>query len=141
MKLSKWNLREAWNQRTKKIESIQSNTEATALLESVKEKRANSRTRSRYLTSYIPKRHERQEYIVSIGRTLDVSEGGAKLETHRQLDKGMQLELDIAVADRIISAEGKVVYSEKLRDGLFGTGISFITIDEEDRSLLTPIDL
>ncbi len=134
---SKLNPTEVWDQHVKKLESIQTEMMAAEpLYESVREKRASPRIRSLNLTSYIPKKGERQEYIISIGRTLDVSEGGAKVETHRQLDKGTELELDIAVEDEIISAKGEVVYSEDLGDGLFGTGISFISIDEKDRRLL-----
>ena len=136
MDFSKWNPAELLEQPLKQVETISSNKDATTLLESVKEKRASSRIRSLYLTSYTPKKDDRQEHIISIGRTLDVSEGGAKIETHRQLANGMQLELDIAIEDKIISAEGKVIYSEELGDGLFGTGIGFISIDEKDRHLL-----
>jgi hypothetical protein len=107
-----------------------------AYLESVMEKRASPRIRSLLLASYVPMKGEQQEYIISIGRTLDVSEGGAKIETHRQLEKGLQLELEIAVEDQIISAKGEVLYSQELRDGLFGTGISFTSINEEARRLL-----
>ena len=53
-------------------------------LESVREKRSSRRIRSLNLTSYTPRKGEEQQYIVSIGRTLDVSEGGVKVETHRQ---------------------------------------------------------
>jgi len=54
-------------------------------LESVREKRSSRRIRSLNLTSYTPRKGEEQQYIVSIGRTLDVSEGGVKVETHRKL--------------------------------------------------------
>ena len=105
-------------------------------LESVKEKRAAPRIRSLNLTSYTPRKGEQQEYIISIGRTLDVSEGGVKVETHRRLTKGTELDLDIAVEDRIISARGEVLHAEELNTGLFGTGIRFTSITEEDRQLL-----
>jgi len=88
------------------------------------------------LASYVPMKDKRQEYIISIGRTLDVSEGGAKIETHRKLDRGVQLELEIAVEDQIISAKGEVLYSTELGHGLFGTGIRFTFIAEKDRRLL-----
>ena len=133
---SEFNPTELWDQHVEHLKLIYSRMQRAALLDSVREKRASSRIRSLHLTSYIPKKDERQEYIVSIARTLDVSAGGAKIETHRQLDKGMQLELDIAIDDKIISAEGEVVYSEEIDDGLFGTGIAFISIDEEDSRLL-----
>ncbi len=105
-------------------------------LNSVREKRASRRIRSLNLTSYTPKKGDKQEYIVSIGRTLDVSEGGVKVETHRKLDNGTELEMDIAVEEKIITAKGEVVHTEELKSGLFGTGIRFTSISDEDRKIL-----
>ena len=133
----KFNPTEMWDEHNRKLRAIESKMQQTEVfLESVKEKRASPRIRSLLLASYVPRRGEQQEYIISIGRTLDVSEGGAKIETHRQLEKGLQLELEIAVEDQIISAKGEVLYSQELRDGLFGTGISFTAINEEARRLV-----
>ena len=137
MESSKLSPTEVWDRHIEKLQSRESALQHTeAFLDSVREKRASPRIRSLNLTSYVPRKGEQQEYIISIGRTLDVSEGGAKIETHRQLDKGLQLELEIAVEDRIISARGEVLYSRELGDDLFGTGISFTFIAEEDRRLL-----
>ena len=105
-------------------------------LENVKEKRTSRRIRSLNLTSYIPIKADRQEYIVSIGRTLDVSEGGVKVETHRRLADGTELEMHIAIEDKIITAKGEVVHTEELKNGLFGTGIRFTSINEKDRRSL-----
>ena len=133
----KFNPTEMWDEHNRKLRAIESKMQQTEVfLESVKEKRASPRIRSLLLASYVPRKGEQQEYIISIGRTLDVSEGGAKIETHRQLEKGLQLELEIAVEDQIISAKGEVLYTQELRDGLFGTGISFTAINEEARRLV-----
>jgi hypothetical protein len=105
-------------------------------LESVREKRSSRRIRSLNLTSYTPRKGEEQQYIVSIGRTLDVSEGGVKVETHRRLADGTELEMDIAIEDKIITAKGEVVHTEELKNGLFGTGIQFTAISDEDRNFL-----
>ncbi len=105
-------------------------------LEKVREKRTSHRIRSLNLTSYTPRKADKQEYIVSIGRTLDVSEGGVKVETHRKLADGTELEMDIAIEDKIITAKGEVVHTEELENGLFGTGIRFTSISEEDRRSL-----
>jgi hypothetical protein len=105
-------------------------------LETLREKRSSRRIRSLNLTSYTPRKGEEQQYIVSIGRTLDLSEGGVKVETHRKLANGTELEMDIAIEDRIITAKGEVVYTEELKSGLFGTGIQFTSISDEDRGSL-----
>ena len=106
-------------------------------LDNVREKRASHRIRSLNLTSYTPKTGGKQDYIVSVGRTLDVSDGGVKVETHRRLANGTALEMDIAVEDRIITAKGEVVHTEELKNGLFGTGIRFTSISDEDRNFLS----
>ena len=105
--------------------------------ENVKEQRKSRRIRSLHLTSYVPRKGSEQEYIVSIGRTLDVSTGGVKVETHRELAKGTELDMDIAIQDRVITAKGVVVYVEPLSGGLYGTGIRFTAISEADLALLT----
>ena len=105
-------------------------------LERVREKRTSRRIRSLNLTSYTPKKGDQQDYIISIGRTLDVSEGGVKVETHRKLAKGTELDMDIAIDDKIVSARGEVLRAEELKNGLFETGIRFTSISEEDRKLL-----
>jgi c-di-GMP-binding flagellar brake protein YcgR len=105
-------------------------------LQSVKEKRISRRIRSLNLTSYTPKKGDQQEYIVSIGRTLDVSEGGVKVEIHRKLAEGTELDMDIAIEDEIITARGEVVHTEELKNGLYGTGIRFTSISDEDRKAL-----
>ena len=128
---------EFWAKHVKRLRSIESGIHsAETHLESVREKRRSPRIRSLNLTSYVPKKDEQQEYIISIGRTLDVSEGGAKIETHRKLDRGVELELQIAVENQIVSARGEVLYSRELGHGLFGTGIRFTSIEEEDTRLL-----
>jgi hypothetical protein len=104
--------------------------------DSVKEHRRSRRIRSLHLTSYVPRKGSEQEYIVSIGRTLDVSKGGVKVEAHRELTKGTELDLDIAVEDRVITAKGVVVHVESLPGGLYGTGIRFTAISDEDLALL-----
>lgn len=104
--------------------------------ESVKEQRKSRRIRSLHLTSYVPRKGSEQEYIVSIGRTLDVGRGGVKVEVHRELATGTELDMDIAVEDRVITAKGVVVYAEPLSGGLYGTGIRFTAISEADLSLL-----
>lgn len=105
-------------------------------LENEREKRTSRRIRSLNHASYTPRKDERQEYIVSVGRTLDVSEGGVKVESHRQLAHATKLEMGIAFEDQIITAKGEVVHTEELKNGLFGTGIRFTSIKEEDRRRL-----
>jgi hypothetical protein len=65
-----------------------------------------------------------------------VSEGGVKVEIHRKLAEGTELDMDIAIEDEIITARGEVVHTEELKNGLYGTGIRFTSISDEDRKAL-----
>jgi hypothetical protein len=99
MESSKLDPAELWDEHVRKLQAIESEMQQTeAFLESVMEKRASPRIRSLLLASYVPRKGEQQEYI--------------------------------------ISAKGEVLYSQELKDGLFGTGISFTSINEEARRLL-----
>ena len=68
----------------------------------------------------------------SMGRTLDVSENGLKLETTQPILTGDTLLISVGVEDDIIDLRGKVVHSEVL-DGRHVTGIEFQDISTEGR--------
>ena len=117
-KLSTLSPAEVWGQHVNELDGIHAKVkEADELTAALKDQRTSPRIRSLNLTSYVPKQGGRQDHIISMGRTLDVSEGGVRLETHRHLDKGTRLELVIAIEEAIISFEGEVLYSEDLGDG------------------------
>jgi hypothetical protein len=129
--------KEMWDQHVERLQDKEAEIpETEALAASVLEQRTSPRIRSLNLTMYVPKKDKQQDYIISIARTLDVSQGGVKIETHRKLDRGTELELDIAIEDRIISAKGEVLRSEELEEDVFATGIRFTDISEEDRRFL-----
>jgi hypothetical protein len=68
---------------------------------------------------------------VEVGRTLDVSEAGIRVETARQLQPAQELDIQIAAGDRLVTARGRVVYSEPT-GSLAVTGIAWVTIAPDD---------
>jgi len=73
---------------------------------------------------------------VYTGRTLDVSEVGAHIETTVPLVLGQELDLEIAVNEDTLHARGEAVHTEILPDGLYGAGIRFKSISETDKAIL-----
>jgi len=78
----------------------------------------------------------REEESVTVGRTIDVSETGVRLETpgHLCIDDGVRLE--IAVEETIVNASGRVVHAARVGD-LIEAGIEFTVISDPDRLALT----
>ncbi len=76
------------------------------------------------------------EPLVHMARTLDVSAGGAQLETDSRLRAGDRLTLQIAVGNRILDVTATVVHVRAVEESLFATGIAFDELTEEGRSAL-----
>lgn len=72
---------------------------------------------------------------IEVGRTLDVSAAGLRVETTRALVTGQDLELQIAAGDRLISAKGRVVHLEPTGTFVL-TGIEWVEVSAEDLAFL-----
>lgn len=70
----------------------------------------------------------------SMGRTLDVSENGLKLETTEQIAIGDTLLITVGLEDDLIDLRGEVVYTE-VEAQRHITGIEFQGISEEGRRI------
>ena len=103
--------------------------------EEMSDRRRSARVRSLRLATLEPIGAGSAEAPVEVGRTLDVSEAGVRLETTRELRPGQELELQIAVADRLINCRGRVVHTET-SGGLVLTGIEWLEITPRDLALL-----
>ncbi len=71
----------------------------------------------------------------SMGRTLDVSENGLKLETTQPISHRDTLLITIGVEDDLIDLRGEVVHT-KIIDEQYVSGIEFQDISEEGRRIL-----
>jgi c-di-GMP-binding flagellar brake protein YcgR len=72
---------------------------------------------------------------LEIGRTLDISEHGLRVETADALELGVDLELQIAAGERLIEARGRVVHCRPEADH-HETGIQLTEIEDGDREAL-----
>ena len=72
----------------------------------------------------------------TMGRTLDVSEAGIRLETHLKVEKGSHLTLSIGLEDELVDIEGQVIHTGENEDGKYELGIQFNSPDEATQSTL-----
>lgn len=66
-----------------------------------------------------------------MGRTLNISAVGVKVEAYQHIPPGSRMELEIAVEDQVLSVQGKVVHSTETESGRYSMGIEFDELQEE----------
>ncbi len=69
----------------------------------------------------------------TIGRTLNISEGGMLLEMVKPLPLLSKVALSVGLGDTVLHLEGEVVHLRKNDEGRIETGIQFAGITGEDR--------
>ncbi|MEN8199982.1 MAG: PilZ domain-containing protein [Thermodesulfobacteriota bacterium] len=70
----------------------------------------------------------------SMGRTLDISENGLKLETSAEVAMGDTLLITIGLEDDLIDLVADVTYVETAGDR-YHSGVEFVDISEEGRRI------
>jgi c-di-GMP-binding flagellar brake protein YcgR len=73
----------------------------------------------------------------AMGRTLDISPGGIKLEVEHHFPLSSELDLSIALREEIVQVKGRVVHLEELKNGKIGMGIQFADVPTEVTDKLT----
>lgn len=99
------------------------------------ERRRSPRVRALYHV-VITSDGDRDEISVTVGRTIDVSETGVRLETPGHLCIDDKVRMEIAVEETVVNAGGRVVHAARRKD-LIEAGIEFTQIGDEDRLALT----
>lgn len=72
---------------------------------------------------------------MTVGRTVDVSETGVRVETPGHLCVDDKVRLEIAVEERVVNARGRVIRAMRTGE-LIEAGIEFTVIDDSDRLAL-----
>lgn len=101
----------------------------------MEERRRHQRVETHNLVYYVVK-NDGSELSQDMGRTLDASEKGLLIETRIPLVEGLQLRMDIALADSIIHLVGEVVHSHTADSGMYLSGVEFSSLDDETRAQL-----
>lgn len=71
----------------------------------------------------------------SMGRTLDVSKNGLKLETTQALHPGEKLQLTVGLANDLIDLTGQVIHCKTHR-GRYVAGVTFSPVDKNTGRIL-----
>ena len=102
-----------------------------------RERRNHPRVKALYLVSYVTDTGGIQKTSAEIGRTLDISSAGVRLEVYERIAPNSDVEVEIAIGDTIFSTRGKFVYARETDSGIFIAGIEFTQLHPE---LLTMLD-
>ena len=100
------------------------------------EKRAFPRVKSLNLVSLSKFDVEGYVELAELGRTLDLSEGGIRLEAFETIPVGTRTRLRIGLREDIIDVDGEVAYVREGEAGRVVTGIAFVTMSPEHRQVL-----
>jgi c-di-GMP-binding flagellar brake protein YcgR len=98
-------------------------------------KRKHERIKSLNL-SYVLVDGRFSEEKQTMGRTLNVSESGIRLETHLPVEIGSHLLLSIGLEDKVVDITGRVVHSMQNKEGAYELGVQFIDPDAKARETL-----
>ncbi len=96
------------------------------------EKRKFIRHDAIHLIDYLVLDQDNRSGRYSMGRTLDVSTNGLKLETNQPFPQGARLRVTVGLANELVDLSGTVTYS-RARQGRFVSGVSFEGINNRSK--------
>ena len=73
---------------------------------------------------------------MSMGKTLDLSPLGVRIQVSTGMEEGEPLDLEISAGEGRIQAEARVVHIELVEGGFFEVGAEFTRLDDPDRAVL-----
>jgi len=73
---------------------------------------------------------------LTVGRTLDLSQHGMRLELSRPLPLRSRVRLTVALSDRILTVDGQVRYVNELEEGRCAMGIQFVELSADAEAAL-----
>lgn len=94
------------------------------------ERRREARERAYMLVNVSRVNREGAPTEQELGRTLDLSRGGARVEVKDPLDLGSRVRLDLALRDELLEAQAVVRHVEPGDDGVCRLGLEFIDLHE-----------
>ncbi len=99
------------------------------------EKRKFIRQDSLHLLDYLVVDQDGKPGNYSMGRTLDVSINGMKMETVYPIPSDASLVITLGIEDNLMDISGNVTHTEP-HDGRYTSGIEFIRVDKAGRKVL-----
>jgi hypothetical protein len=96
------------------------------------EKRKFIRWDAIHLLDYIVLDPDGSEGRYSMGRTLDVSLNGLKLETSHEIPLDAELEITVGIEEDLVDLVGRITHKSE-KGGRFVSGIEFVKMSAEGR--------
>ena len=90
-----------------------------------KERRHHPREKAFSLVSFVKKEGDIDKSGVVMGRTLDVSKGGIRIESLEPIEAGTILDMEIALGNQVFSIKGVVVHCRKIKGEQYLVGVKF----------------
>lgn len=101
-----------------------------------KDKRRQKRYESVNLLAYVCIDADGKEWKQGMGRTLNISEIGLKLETHEPIETQYIVLLAVGLEEDVVDVKGRVIYCNRNESGRFESGIEFCEVDAESREII-----
>ena len=73
---------------------------------------------------------------IGMGRTLNVSETGIRLETYHPIDPQWDISITSGFEEDLVDIKGSVIFQKKSDENTFEAGIQFSTISDHEREIL-----
>ncbi len=102
-----------------------------SIADNIVEKRDYPRVKKLYLISYLNKENGRQISSISMGRTLDLSASGIRVEVFQTINIDSEMELEIIRDETLFKVTGSVLRVTSTGDEIFVLGIQFDEVQEE----------
>ena len=100
------------------------------------ERRIESRLDSLNFVSYSYLDKENNIQIEDIGRTLDISSGGIKMEVPSYKIPALDMELYIALEECVLKVKGEIAHLERHDNGCCEIGVRFMEMSAENKKTL-----
>ena len=101
-----------------------------------KEKRKFIRIDSLNLSYVLVDPSDEDDEKQTMGRTLDVSEAGIRLETAVPVEMDSTLMMTIGLEEELVDIKGRVVHSSKGEEDRYQLGVEFFEKDEKTSKIL-----
>ena len=104
-------------------------------MEQQQERRKYIRPESLYLLDYLALDEQGQTSGYSMGRTLEVSEGGLLFETHKPLSIGHYVRITIGLKEDLVDVTGKIAHTTEDAER-YQSGVQFIDVDDTSQQVI-----
>jgi len=101
------------------------------------DRRASIRLKMIYPAIYTRFDNQGRAFDQKISRSMNVSQGGVRLQSSFLVDSGEVLDITMALGEDLVTFKGKVLYVKSTEDQGSEFGISIEDIEHQDRIALT----